>query len=184
MKVSSPKCYDRLVAYGVLTLAAVAYALFAGKDLNWDLLNYHYYAGFSVFADRLQQDFFPATTPSYLVPYAYAPLYLLIQAGADDRLIVFALAAAASTALWGVWEIGGLITKGLATNAFDRTSAYLSVLVAAICPVFLTQLGTSFIDAPTAALVIWGYWFLLRQFQRATGVPLPPVPFLSALPLD
>lgn len=162
----SSKCRDRVIAYAVLTLAAGAYALFAGKDLNWDLLNYHYYAGFSVFADRLQQDFFPATTASYLVPYAYAPLFLLIQGGVDDRVIVFVLAASTSTALWGIWEIGGLLVKGAREDGvikFDRTSAYLSALVAAICPVFLTQLGTSFIDAPTAALVVWGYWLLLRS---------------------
>lgn len=165
---------DRWVAYALLTVLGVAYALWAGKDLNWDLINYHFYAGFSVFNDRLDQDFFPATSPSYLVPYAYAPLYLMVHAGWDDRIIVALLALMAVPALWGTWEIGARLAP--ASIYEDRRTrlavAYASALLAFLCPVFLLQLGSSFIDAPTAALVIWGYLFVLRALPHGDWRPV------------
>ena len=35
-------------------------AIGAGKDVNWDLLNYHYYAPWQLLEGRLSQDFFAA----------------------------------------------------------------------------------------------------------------------------
>jgi hypothetical protein len=144
-------------------LGCVAFALGAGKDLNWDLINYHYYLGFSVFNDRFNQDFFPATVVSYATPYAYVPLYLMISGGIDDRLICVILAVIGSTALWAIWEIGGLL--GVRENSAPRFSilqAYLGAILAAICPVFFIQVGTSYIDVTTAAVALFGYLFLVR----------------------
>jgi len=160
----TPSLSERLLAYSVLSASCVAFALFAGKDLSWDFLNYHFYAGFSAFGPRLNIDFFPATAPSYFVPYAYAPLYAMVAAGLDDHVVVGAMALWGSTALWGVWELGGLLSPRKTPHglAFGRSAAYASVGLAAVAPVFFIQLGTSFIDVPTAAFVVWGYVLLMR----------------------
>ena len=48
----------RPAVYAACTLIAIAWTLFAGKDVPWDALHYHLYAGFSTFNDRLAVDFF------------------------------------------------------------------------------------------------------------------------------
>ena len=42
-----------LPAFLASAALAAAWTLFAGKDINWDLLNYHYYAPFQLLAGRL-----------------------------------------------------------------------------------------------------------------------------------
>jgi len=61
--------------------ASVARTLAGGQDLNFDLITYHYYLGFSAFSDRLGLDYLAAGPASYQSPLPYALLYLLDSAG-------------------------------------------------------------------------------------------------------
>ena len=54
------------------------WTVLAGKDVNWDLLNYHYYVPYQLLAGRLEQDFFAASAQSYLNPVGYLPFYLMV----------------------------------------------------------------------------------------------------------
>ena len=72
------------------------WTVFAGKDLNWDLLNYHYYLPFGLLAGRLQQDFFAASGQSYLNPLGYVPFYLMVSSGWHSVAASIALAVAHS----------------------------------------------------------------------------------------
>jgi len=56
-------------------------ALGSGQDLNFDLITYHYYLGFSAFSDRLPLDFLTAGAAGYQSPLPYALLYFLDSAG-------------------------------------------------------------------------------------------------------
>ncbi|WP_207480129.1 hypothetical protein [Arenibaculum pallidiluteum] len=58
------------LAYGLLSLAL-------GQDANWDLRNYHWYAGYALVSGRLGIDMVPSQTPSFYNPLLDAPLYLL-----------------------------------------------------------------------------------------------------------
>src|SRR5690606_24069636 len=64
----------------------------AGKDLNWDLINYHYYLPFELLRGRIHTDFFPAGAQSYLNPLPYIPLYLMDRAGFPS-LVTFSVLA-------------------------------------------------------------------------------------------
>ena len=44
------------LVFGLPAIVCAAWALRAGKDLNWDLLNYHYYLPFQLLAGRIEQE--------------------------------------------------------------------------------------------------------------------------------
>jgi hypothetical protein len=48
-----------------------------GKEMAWDMLNYHQYGSFGAVNDRFGQDYFAAGPRSYFNPYAYVPFTLL-----------------------------------------------------------------------------------------------------------
>ena len=70
-----------LVVFCISTVLCVAWTLIAGKDLNWDLLHYHYYDAHALLEWRIRQDYFAASTQSYLNPLGYVPFYLMVSAG-------------------------------------------------------------------------------------------------------
>ena len=62
--------------------SALLWTVVAGKDVNWDLLNYHYYLPLRAAATGAsQQDFFAASAQSYLNPVGYLPFYLMVSSG-------------------------------------------------------------------------------------------------------
>src|SRR5215470_11643374 len=53
-------------------------AVLRGKDLNWDVLNYHFYNGYALLTGRLDQDLAPAQVQTFFNPLMDLPLYLAI----------------------------------------------------------------------------------------------------------
>ncbi|HME38531.1 MAG TPA: hypothetical protein VKG63_06170, partial [Steroidobacteraceae bacterium] len=95
----------RLPVYAACTVLALVTNYLLGKDMAWDTLNYHFYAGFSALNDRFAQDYFAAGPPSYFNPYAYVPFYALVRAGLSPLEISSVLAAVHSAILWLTFEL-------------------------------------------------------------------------------
>jgi len=139
--------------------AGAVWGIAAGKDLNWDLLNYHYYVAYSFLTGRLEQDFFAASVQSYLNPIAYVPLYLGISSGVHSVLVSMALA--------GVHGLNAALLYFIARRLFvdleRRQTILFSVLAAALgcmTPVFWATVGTSFLE-PLLILPMLGGLLLL-----------------------
>lgn len=134
-----------VAAIAVPATLCAAWSVFAGKDLNWDLLHYHYYIAGALADGRLGQDYFAASTQSYLNPIGYLPFFLMVSSGWHSVLVSVALAAAHGiniTLLYGIAR--NLLAH---RNATDRE--ILSVLGAALgaaSAIFWTTVGTSFVD--------------------------------------
>src|ERR1700741_1072578 len=47
----------------------------SGQDLNFDLITYYFYSGFSAFSDRVGLDYLAAGAAGYQSPLPYALLY-------------------------------------------------------------------------------------------------------------
>jgi hypothetical protein len=160
----------RLPVYVGCLLAALTCACLLGRDLDWDTLNQHLYAGFSAFHDRFGQDYFAAGPGSYFNPYAYAPFYALVSAGTPALVVALLLATAQSAILWMTYE---LALCALPSN--DRRTC----LVASLCalalgflnPVLIEQFGSSFSDISTAVLALAG-WVLLARAVRSPRMDL------------
>lgn len=63
------------IALGLAAALVVSWRL--GQDANWDLRNYHWYAGYAWLEGRHGFDMVPAQTPSFYNPLLDVPLYVL-----------------------------------------------------------------------------------------------------------
>jgi hypothetical protein len=139
-----------------------AWTVFAGKDLNWDLLNYHYYLPFQLVAGRLQQDFYAASAQSYLNPVGYVPFYLMVSAGWHSVIASVVLAIAHSSSIALLY----LIAWKLFAHLAPRQRAVFSSLASALgvaTGVFWPMVGSSFLDPLLAPLVLAGLLVLLTE---------------------
>ena len=155
--------------YAACTVFAVALNYVLGKDMAWDTLHYHYYAGFSALNDRFGQDYFAAGAQSYFNPYAYVPFYVLVKSGLPAVVVSSVLAMIHSVILWITYELACSVC-----SSEDRKDRLVFGLFATILsflnPVLLQQIGSSFADITTAEFVLAG-WLLLVQALRSPSTP-------------
>ncbi len=146
-------------------LSFMAWTLFAGPDLNFDFLNYHLYAGQHVSGDTLARDFFPAGASSYLAPYAHWPIGFMVAARWPGMLVGAGLGALHSLAFVASWYLARQL---FTTNAIrDVALRWTAAFVAVICPLVLTEVGTSFVDITTAIPCVFGVAILLEALGAA-----------------
>jgi len=62
-----------------LVIAALALAIAAGPDMNWDLRNYHYYIGAMQLHGGFDRHLFPAQLPTYFNPTLDVPLAFMLE---------------------------------------------------------------------------------------------------------
>ena len=150
----------RLPVFGLPAAACAAWTVFAGKDLNWDLLNYHYYLPFELLAGRLQQDFFAASAQSYLNPVGYLPFFLMVSSGWHSVIASIALAVAHSTSIALLYRIAWKLFAHLPPRQRIVLSSLASALGVAT-GVFWAMVGSSFLDPLLAPLILAGLLVLL-----------------------
>ncbi|MGC1520417.1 MAG: hypothetical protein WA803_02655 [Steroidobacteraceae bacterium] len=151
----------RVYVYAACTFLAVAVNYSFGKEMAWDLLNYHFYSGFSALHDRFARDYFAAGPTSYLNPYAYLPFYALVKLGLPAIAVGTVLAMVHSVILWLTYELACRV----APSEDPKERLFFGVcttVLAFMNPVLLQQIGTSFADITTTGLVLGG-WLLLVQ---------------------
>lgn len=130
-----------------------------GRDLNWDYYNYHGYAAFDVFGERLSNDFFAASIQGYLNRLAHLPVAMLERSGAHSLWTSTVLASLHSLNAFFLY----LIARDLTIHAHRQrlVAAAITVLGCASGAVLL-QLGSTFFDLMATAPVMAGIWLLLR----------------------
>jgi hypothetical protein len=164
--VGSAAVIPRLPFFIACTLLALLINYALSKEMAWDLLNYHLYAGFNAVHDRFGQDYFAAGPQSYFNPFAYVPFYALVASGLPAIAVASILAILHSIIFWLTFELA-LTVSPSARPGRRIAIATCAVAMAALNPVLLQQLGTSFADITTGGLVLGG-WLLL-----ATSVRIP-----------
>jgi len=154
----------RPAVYVTCTLLAIAWTLFAGKDVPWDALHYHLYAGFSAVNDRFAIDFFPVGSLTYLNPYAHLPLYLMVHAGWPSLAIGITFACLHSVILWMTYELACAISRRSDGTA-PIAVTWAAIGLALFNPVLLQEMGSSFTDITTGALALGGYVAVANAFN-------------------
>lgn len=158
-----------LLVFGLPAVICAVWTVFAGKDVNWDLLNYHYYLPFELLAGRLDQDFFAASAQSYLNPIGYLPFYMMVSSGWHSVAVSIALAVAHSLSIALLY----LVAWKLFAHLARRERAVLSCLATALgvaTAVFWATVGGSFLDPLLVPLMLAGLLVLLdgeRPVRRA-----------------
>jgi hypothetical protein len=157
--------HERLPVYAAATLLALTGSYLLGRDVLWDTLHYHLYAGFSALHDRFAQDYFAAGAAGYLNPYAYVPFYALVASGLPALAIASVLAVGHSTILWLTYELA--VCVGPVDDRRARTVVGgCAVALAFLDPILIQQIGSSFTDISTATLGL-AAWVLLARAVRA-----------------
>lgn len=154
----------RLWIYGCCTLLAVLTSGWLGKDMQWDTLDYHLYAGFSALHDRFGLDYFAAGGQSYLNPYAYVPFYLLATSRLTTLTAATILAFFQSAILWLSYELAISVAPPEDRQTRVAIGVAAAILVFAN-PVLIDQFGSSFADITTAALVLAGCLLLVGALR-------------------
>jgi hypothetical protein len=151
-----------LLVFCLPAAICATWTVFAGKDLNWDLLNYHYYLPFELLAGRLRQDFFAASGQSYLNPVGYVPFYVMVSSGWHSVAASIALAVAHSASIALLY----LIAWKLFAHLPQRQRVVFSCLASALgvaTGVFWPMVGSSFLDPLLAPLILAGLLVLLTE---------------------
>lgn len=149
----------RIPVYAACTLLALLTNYVFGKDMAFDTLNYHLYAGFSALHNRFGQDYFPAGMQTYLNPYAYVPFYALVHAGLSSLQVSSILAIFQSGLLWLSYEFGRQVCP-FADSRIRLLAGLCAVAFTYESPVVMQQFGSTFADITTGELVLGG-WLLL-----------------------
>jgi hypothetical protein len=152
--------------FGVAGVLCAAWTVFAGKDVNWDLLNYHYYLPQQLLAGRLQQDFFAASAQSYLNPVGYLLFYWMLASGWHSVIVSVLLALAHSLSLGLLW----LMAQRLFAHLPPRERGEFSLLAVALgvaTSVFWATVGSSFLDPLLVPPMLGGLLLLLDGGTRA-----------------
>jgi hypothetical protein len=155
----------RWQVYAACTALTIVLNYAFGKEMAWDLLHYHFYAGFSALSDRFDLDYFAAGPNSYFNPYAYIPFYLLVKLGLPGLAVGTVLATFHSVVLWLTYELACSVSPSK-----DRKGRFFfglcATTLALMNPVFLQQLGSSFSDITTTGFVLGGWLLLVRAVLR------------------
>ena len=154
----------RFLVYLSCTLLALLTSWLLGKDMQWDTLDYHLYAGFSAIHDRFGLDYFGAGVQSYFNPYAYAPFYLLASSGLTALEVASIFAILHGAVLLLSYELA----MELAPWAPPRTRIVIGVCATALVfanPVLIDQFGSSYADITTAELALAACLLLIRSFR-------------------
>ncbi len=154
--------------FGLPAIVCAAWTVLAGKDVNWDLLNYHYYLPLELLEGRLQQDYFAASTQSYLNPIGYLPFYFMVSSGWHSVAASIVLALAHSLSIGTLY----LLAWRLFGHREQRERVVLSCLAAALgaaSAVFWPMVGTSFLDPLLVPPMLAGLVLLVdgRRFALA-----------------
>jgi len=138
------------VALGSM-LAGAVYTWFAGEDVNWDWQNYHEYNVWAVLNGRYAIDALPAGFQTYFNPAVYFPVYYLRHLLPSPYGLMI-LGAVHGLNLLLIYSLIRVLLRGAAT----ASAIGASILIAAVGPMTLSEVGTSFSDILTALPILAG----------------------------
>jgi hypothetical protein len=143
------------IALGSL-LAGAIYTWFVGEDVNWDWLNYHEYNVWAVIHNRYSIDALPAGFQTYFNPTVYYPVYYLRHFLPLPYGLMIIGAVHGLNLLLIYFLIRALLRETATASAIGA-----AILIAAVGPMTLSEVGTSFSDILTALPILAGCVLIL-----------------------
>ena len=142
--------------YGVLSVRA-------GKEVNWDLFNYHFYNGWAAWTGRGGANIAPAQVQSFFNPAMDIPQYLAI-AHLPPRLVGFLIGAIQGINIFLVFAIIRALGR-LGGSLADTAIALVAAAVALSCPVGISEVGSTMGDLTLTVPILLGVLLIVRAFQ-------------------
>ena len=137
-------------------LAGAIYTWFVGEDVNWDWQNYHEYNVWALLNGRYAIDALPAGFQTYFNPTVYFPIYYL------RHLLPLPVGLMIIGAVHGLnLLLTYFLTRVLLGQSATVSAITAAVLIAAVGPMTLSEVGTSFSDILTALPILAGCILIL-----------------------
>jgi len=156
----------------LLPLLAAAYSVLAGRDANWDLLNYHYYNVHAWLNGRENLDLAVGQLQTLFNPLLHLPLYLGME-HLEPHVYAALLGFVQGLNLILVWNIAEIAWP--AESSMRRSGPLLVALTAGCGAAFLTQLGTSFGDTLLTLPLLGAVRLMLSPSRRTSFILLAGV---------
>lgn len=140
----------------------VSYAMYAGMDYNWDLHNYHIYAVYAVLEGRVGYDIAPAQLQTWFNPIGSILPYFVVM-NTDGRIGTIILALISSLNIPIVYLLSREVFKSLDVGKPWKIHYYsiMSAIAAAISPIYMSEIGTTFNDNIIASLVMGAIYLVI-----------------------
>ena len=181
--------------YLLFCLTTALFLFWKGQDRNWDLLNYHFYQGYSLLTDRFTHDVAAAGLQSFLNPTANIIAFVSLNYF-PFPFSAWAILLIQLVSLPAIVMLAKEIGKALGHEK-TFTSAIAAIALSLQAPLWWSELGTTFFSSWTAPLIIWGVYFIFTAklessfikrnlliaglfFGLATGLKLTNAPFAVA----
>ena len=147
---------------------ALLFVLERGQDRNWDLLNYHYFTGYSLLSGRYLTDIAASNLQSFFNPMANMVAYLSM------RYLPFPFSAWSILAIQllsipAIVLISREVARGLGYVKLSLAEV-IALILCILSPLWWSEAGTTFFSSSTTPLMLWGLYFLLREFSEAGPV--------------
>ncbi len=147
--------------------ASAAAAYLQGQDTNWDLRNYHYYAGYAFLHRPPHYDFAPAQVQSFFNPLVHVPSYLALS-HLSGRAAALLFGAVQGLNLWLVFRIAMQVLREIPRPI--RLAVSLSSAAAAFWGAAgLAELGTTLGDNLVSIPVLAALSLLLGALRGSEG---------------
>ena len=156
-----------MIVFCALIVLSCALSAFLRHDLNFDLINYHYYNAHAFLHDRMGTDFFPAFANTYLNPLIELPLYFLIKYLNNWPALVYGLQGLwLGLSLYMLYKIACLFFK--AEEKYGALKIVLVLFIATVEKTTWIQIGASTNEIPMLFLSLSGLYMLLRMLKYST----------------
>jgi hypothetical protein len=137
-----------------------------GQDLNWDLLNYHFYNPWALLHHRILFDIQPGGGGSYINPFLDLPNYLL-RTHLRPVVAGTILGAVQGINGWLVFEITNNLLKSYVQRYDARFGVALAVGVLSLFgATSLSELGNSMGDNLTSLFILTALLLILLSFEN------------------
>jgi hypothetical protein len=142
------------VCTAVASAACALFAIALGQDVNYDQQNYHFYAPYALFNNRILYDIFPAFAgPTFTNPIPYMPFYWLAW-NAPPMLIGALLGGLYGLAYAPLFLLARTVPPVPARRS--GPAAMVLAVLGLTGAVAIAESGTTFIDNLMSALVLSG----------------------------
>src|SRR5260221_4534482 len=137
-------------------LSGAIYSWFVGEDVNWDWQNYHESNVWALLNGRYAIDALPAGFQTYFNPTVYFPVYYL------RHLLPLPVGPMIMGAVHGLnLLLTYFLTRVLLGQSATMSAIGAAVVIAAVGPMTLSEVGTSFSDILTALPILAGCLLIL-----------------------
>jgi hypothetical protein len=170
----SPGLDRTLLAQCGLGLALwLSVAVKQGYDIDWDVLNYHFYNGFALLHGKVFANFAVSMQQSYFAPVMDAAFYILVSL-LPPTAVLASIAAFQSLAFPIIFQLA----RTLLRNVFGpgRWLTVISMclaLLGAYAPVNIWEAGGAFGDSTSAVFVLAALLLAVDSMTRNGGVLSP-----------